>query len=288
MNLIKYISVLFIATLFNFQVAGQSSADSVMEDNMSSSNEQLLISAQDDIIQSKEESRLIDMASDAYRNQDFKKSIELYEEAINLGIKDNKISSQLYYNLGNSYFRDNQLGKAILNYERALLLNPGDGDIRHNLRFANNRIVDRIPTSGNLFLTNWFNSVRNLYNSNVWANIGIVLFILFLVSVAVYLFVRILWARKFAFYSGIVLLILVIVANVFSFSQKKERLTGNSAIVMVGAATVNASPDNNSNQLFELHEGTKVKVRSSDGNWREIEIVNGSVGWTSEDNLEII
>ena len=73
MNLIKYISVLFIATLFNFQVAGQSSADSVMEDNMSSSNEQLLISAQDDIIQSKEESRLIDMASDAYRNQDFKK-----------------------------------------------------------------------------------------------------------------------------------------------------------------------------------------------------------------------
>lgn len=288
MNLIKYISVLFIATLFNFQVAGQSSADSVMEDNMSSSNEQLLISAQDDIIQSKEESRLIDMASDAYRNQDFKKSIELYEEAVNLGIKDNKISSQLYYNLGNSYFRDNQLGKAILNYERALLLNPGDGDIRHNLRFANNRIVDRIPTSGNLFLTNWFNSVRNLYNSNVWANIGIVLFILFLVSVAVYLFVRILWARKFAFYSGIVLLILVIVANVFSFSQKKERLTGNSAIVMVGAATVNASPDNNSNQLFELHEGTKVKVRSSDGNWREIEIVNGSVGWTSEDNLEII
>jgi SH3-like domain-containing protein len=106
--------------------------------------------------------------------------------------------------------------------------------------------------------------------------------------VAVYLFVRILWARKVAFYAGIVLFIFMIIANVFSFSQKKERLRGDSAIVMVGAAAVNASPDVNSNQLFELHEGTKVKVRSSDGNWREIEIANGSVGWTSEDNIEII
>jgi SH3-like domain-containing protein len=100
--------------------------------------------------------------------------------------------------------------------------------------------------------------------------------------------VRFLWARKTAFYSGIVLFLLVIAANIFAFSQKNERIERDSAIVMVGAATVNASPDMNSNELFQLHEGTKVKIRNSDRNWYEIEIANGSVGWISKENVEII
>ncbi len=175
-----------------------------------------------------------------------------------------------------------------MNYERALLLDPGDGDIRHNLRFARNRTVDRINTAGDLFITNWFHAVRNLYNSNAWANIGIMFFILFLITVGVFLFIRILWIRKSAFYTGIVLFVLMIMTNIFAFSQKSERIHRNYAIVMTGAARVNASPDENSNALFELHEGTKVKVRSSDANWYEIEIANGSVGWTSKQNVEII
>ncbi len=231
---------------------------------------------------------LADKASQAYRSQDFKKSIELYEQAVELGINNNRVSSELYYNLGNAYFRDNQLGKAILNYERALLLDPGDSDIRHNLRFANNRKVDRIIPAGDIFLSNWFKAVRNLYSSNTWAALAIISFIIFLISLSVYLFVRLLWARKTAFYSAIVLFILVIIFNIFSFSQKRERVRGDSAIVMVGAARVNASPDDNSNELFELHEGTKVKVRSSDRNWYEVEIENGSVGWTRNENIEII
>jgi SH3-like domain-containing protein len=85
-----------------------------------------------------------------------------------------------------------------------------------------------------------------------------------------------------------VLFFLVIVVNIFAFSQKRERIERDSAIVMVGAATVNASPDRNSNELFQLHEGTKVKIRNSDSNWYEIEIANGSVGWTSKENVEII
>jgi len=85
-----------------------------------------------------------------------------------------------------------------------------------------------------------------------------------------------------------VLFILMIATNIFAFSQKSDRIHRNNAIVMVGAARVNASPDENSNALFELHEGTKVKIRSSDTNWYEIEIANGSVGWTSKQNVEII
>jgi len=232
--------------------------------------------------------KLSEKASEAYRKQDFKESTRLYEELVAEGIEKERISAEIYYNLGNAYFRDNQLAKAILNYERALLLDPGDGDIRHNLRFARNRTEDRIDTAGNLIFATWFNAVRNMFSSNRWAVIGIVLFILFLFCLAVFLFVRFLWARKTAFYSGIVLFLLVIVTNIFAFSQKNERIERDSAIVMVGAAIVNASPDLNSNELFQLHEGTKVKIRNSDRNWYEIEIANGSVGWIADENVEII
>lgn len=230
----------------------------------------------------------IEQAAQAYRDQDYQRSIELYEEAVAQGLSNNMVSPQIYYNLGNAHFRDGNLGKAILNYERALLLDPGDGDIRHNLRFANNRKVDRIAPAGDLFLSNWFKSVRDLFSSNVWSTVGIVLFLMFLVAVGIYLFVRVLWARKASFYSGIVIFIFMIIVNIFAFSQKNERIRGDSAIVMSGAATVNASPDINSNLLFELHEGTKVRIRNSDNNWYEVEIENGSVGWTLKENVEII
>ncbi|MDR2815210.1 MAG: tetratricopeptide repeat protein [Proteiniphilum sp.] len=229
-----------------------------------------------------------EIAAQAYRNQDYKESIALYEELIAQGTAEDRVSAQLYYNLGNAYFRDNQLGKAILCYERALLLDPGDGDIRHNLRFAQNRTVDRIGTAGNLFFTNWFRGVRNVFSSNQWATTGVILFILFLACVGVYLFMRPLWARKSAFYAGVALFLLMITANIFAFSQKSERIRRDSAIVMAGAATVNASPDANSSQLFELHEGTKVKIRNSDGNWFEIRIADGSVGWIRQQEVEII
>ncbi|NLX65796.1 MAG: tetratricopeptide repeat protein [Bacteroidales bacterium] len=271
--------LIFILILWSSvgRVSGQEAADSVQQ----------TVKA-DGVVSSTPSETASDGASQAYRDQDYKKSIALYEKLIAQEMADDKVSAQLYYNLGNAYFRDNQTGKAILWYERALLLDPGDSDIRHNLRFAQNRTVDRIDTAANLFLTNWFRGVRNLFSSNQWAVMAIVLFILFLTCMAVYLFIRLLWARKTAFYTGIVLLLLMIGANSFAFSQKSERSRKDSAIVMVGAAPVNASPDTGSNQLFELHEGTKVKIRNKDGNWLEIQIADGSRGWIRQQEVEII
>jgi len=212
----------------------------------------------------------------------------LYEALVASGLEENRESAQLYYNLGNAYFRDHQLGKAILNYERAHLLAPGDSDIRHNLRYANNYTEDRITPASNLFLTNWFNGVRDLYSSNTWARLAVIFFVLFIVCVALFLFVRMMAVRKAAFYTGFGVVTLRRYCKRVAFSQKRERVRREYAIVMVGAARANASPDDNSNLLFELHEGTKVKIRSSDRNWYEIEIANGSVGWTPKQNVEVI
>lgn len=231
---------------------------------------------------------VLDEASQAYRSEDYKKSIELYEQAVSQSLAENRESADVYYNLGNAYFRDGQLARAILNYERALLLAPADGDIRHNLRFARTRTEDRIETAGNLFLTNWITAAQNLFSSNAWGRIAIVLFILFLVCVGVFLFVRVMWAKQAAFYTGLLFFVLVVVANVFAFRQKQTLIHRDSAIVMRGGISVNASPDSNSSELFRLHEGTKVRIRNTDGNWYEIEIANGSVGWTVKENVEVI
>jgi len=227
-------------------------------------------------------------AEEAFRAGDFARSIKLYEEVIAQALAENRESAQLHYNLGNAYFRNNELGRAILNFERALLLDPGNSDIRHNLRFARNHTIDHIEPSATAFLTNWISGIRNLLSSNGWAITAIVLFLLFLGCIAVFLFVRYVWARKTAFYSGIVIFLFLIMANAFAFRQKNERVNRNFAIVMPSGISVNASPDANSNQLFQLHEGTKVRIRNSDGNWYEIEIANGSVGWTLRSNVERI
>ena len=231
---------------------------------------------------------ILDKASEAYRKGDYKKSIELYEKVIAEHLAKGEESPELYYNLGNAYFRDNQIGKAILNYNRALLLSPGDSDIRHNLRFANTRIEDKIVPSNRFFLTDWFNSIQNLFNSNTWGIIAIGLFFLFLGCMGIFLFVRILWMRKSAFYTGIVIFVLMIAANVFAFNQKNVRIHRNSAVIMAPAVSIRTSPDPNSKELFQLHEGTTVRIRKTDGDWYEIEIANGSVGWIPKDYIEII
>jgi tetratricopeptide (TPR) repeat protein len=230
----------------------------------------------------------IDAAAEAYRLGNFKKSIELYESVVAQYRSQGKESPEIYYNLGNAYFRDGQMAKSILNYERALLLNPGDDDIRHNLQFARTRIEDKIDTSNSLFLTNWYNAVQNIFNSNQWGRIAISAFIIFLLCIAGFLFSRILWLKKTSFYSGIVVFMIMIAANVFAFNQKNARVHRKSGIVMSAAASIKTSPDINSKELFQLHTGSKVKIKGSDGNWYEIQISNGSVGWVPKEFIEII
>ena len=230
----------------------------------------------------------LEAATEAYRSEDYPKSIQLYEQIVAQGVYEGRESGEIYYNLGNAYFRNGEVAKAILNYERALLLNPGDSDTRHNLQFARTRIEDKIDVSDKFFLTQWVNSFKNMYNSNTWASIGIGFFIAFLLAITAYFFVKKIWVRKTGFYAAIVLFVFMLIANGFAFNQKNNRLNRNTGIVMAASASIMTSPDANSQELFRLHEGTKVKINKTDGNWIEIEIANGSVGWTSKENVETI
>ncbi len=227
-------------------------------------------------------------ADAAYREKNYVESIKLYEAQVVRNRSINQESAQLYYNLGNAYFRDNQIAKAIVNYERALLINPGDSDIRHNLRFAKTRIEDKIDSADSFFINKWVRSLQNLYSANTWAIIGVVLFTLFIVAIGVYMISLQLSMRKISFYVGIVLFFAVVITNVFAFQQKRKITNRSTAIVMSASVSIYTSPDAHSQELFRLHEGAKVTIKREEGRWIEIVIANGSVGWLQKMNVEVI
>ena len=268
--------IFFILIVLGFQY-GIIQAQQTSPDTISVSN-----------IKESEVSVVESRAEAEYREGNFVESIKLYESQIAQQKQMKQESPELYYNLGNSYFRDNQIAKAIVNYERALLLDPGDSDARHNLRFARTKIEDKIDSADNFFVNQWIRSLQNLYSANTWAIIGIILFMLLIVAIGAYMISTQIQVRKLSFYIGIILLSFVIISNVFAFKQKNKVVNRSTGIVMSASASIYTSPDAHSQELFRLHEGSKFRIKREEGNWVEIVIANGSVGWLQKKNIEKI
>ncbi|MDR1161225.1 MAG: tetratricopeptide repeat protein [Tannerellaceae bacterium] len=227
---------------------------------------------------------LIKEAETAYTQEDYNKAIELYEETL----KNNGASAGIYYNLGNAYYKANQIAPSILNYERALLLDPGDADIRFNLQMAREKTVDKIEPIGEFFLVKWIDSLQNRGSADSWAMLGIVSFLALIFCLLLFFFSRWIRMKKVGFYLGMVCLVVVIGANVFAKKQQDEIVHHTHAIVFSPTVTAKSSPDASGTDLFLLHEGTKVFIKSSLGNWREIELEDGNVGWLPGKDIEII
>ncbi len=227
-------------------------------------------------------------AQKAYQEGDFRDAIALLEGEIKVQKEQSKVSADLYYNLGNAYFRVNEIPLALLNYERAQLYNPGDRDIKHNIEYARTKVEDKILTADNFFLKMWFIGARDLLPSDDWAKLSILLFVLFIGSLFLYFFSAKLSLKKTGFYAGTILFVFLLFTNIFAYTQKQSVENRNTAIVMAGSAPVVSSPNTTSKELFILHAGTKVTITKEDGSWYEVEIDNGSVGWIQKDRLEII
>jgi len=220
----------------------------------------------------------------AYSQEDYTRAIELYEEILS----QYGTSGEILYNLGNAYYKAGKIAPAILNYERALLISPGEKDIRFNLEIAKLRKVDRIEPLGEFFLTQWFRIVQNLFSVDIWASIGIVCFILFIACLTLYFFSKWMRLKKTGFYAGIILLFVVVCSNVFAWNQKKALITRKGAIIFAPTVTIKSSPDASGTDLVVLHEGTKAFIKSTLGEWYEIELEDGNVGWIRQKDLEKI
>lgn len=196
---------------------------------------------------------------------------------------------ELYYNLGNAYFKDGDIPAAILNYERALKLDPSYSDARFNLEFANSMVQDKIDRVPDFFLTVWLSSVASLMSSDAWTVAALVLMALMLAMTVLCLAGTSIRARKAGFASAIVALVLSLSCFGFGVRQRSAYFKTDEAIVMNPVCTVKSAPSSDSaKDLFVLHEGTKVKVMDSVGEWRNIELSDGRQGWMRSSDIELI
>ena len=223
-------------------------------------------------------------AEEAYAKEDYTQAIELYESVL----KSYGESAMVYYNLGNAYYKAGKVAPAILNYERALLLNPGDSDTRFNLQVARPKTVDKIEPIGEFFLTRWIGTVEDVYSADGWAKWGVASFVLFIGCLVLFFFSKWIRLKKIGFFAGICFLLISLVANLFADSQQDKLLHRADAIVFASTVTVKSSPDASGTDLFILHEGTKVTIKSTLGEWSEIQLEDGNVGWMPSKEIQQI
>ena len=234
-------------------------------------------------IQANEKFELI-KAEEAYAASDYDKALEIYKSVLDKGYE----SADLYYNVANCFYRKGELAPSILNYERALRIDPSHEDAKHNLSLAESKTVDNIDTLGRVFLVDWWNSFSNLTSADSWAFISIVLFIITLVSLSVYIFVRKIWVRKLGFSVAVIALFFTIISFCSAYTRYNVETSKNQAIVFSQTVTIKSSPDNSGNNLFILHEGTKVNIKSRLGEWVEIITSDGNSGWLPANAIEVI
>lgn len=198
-------------------------------------------------------------------------------------------SAKLYYNLGNAWFKQGNYPKAILNYERALRLDPSYSDARYNLEFTSNFVQDKIEPVPEFILKSVARKVCYVMGSNAWAVIFLVLLAAALVMGLLFLLGSSVGKRRAGFYCGIVLLLLSAGALSFSIWQKSDSVKTDTAIVMSPVSSVKSSPSSGSSKdLFVIHEGTKVTILDEVGTWRNISLADGRQGWIPASDIEII
>jgi tetratricopeptide (TPR) repeat protein len=197
-------------------------------------------------------------------------------------------SAELYYNIGNAYYKLKQYPKAILNYERALLINPGNEDIKYNLAKAKMYNIDRIDEIPEFIIKHWSIRIITLFTSNTWALISICTFAVSLTSLLLFFLSGRILLSKTSFYSGLFLILLSLGSCYFSYKAKSLIFRRSGAIVSTPTVTIKSTPSESGVNLFILHEGTKVFVIGHLDTWNEIRLSDGKQGWMHASDLEAI
>jgi tetratricopeptide (TPR) repeat protein len=197
-------------------------------------------------------------------------------------------SFELFYNKGNVYYKLERLPEAILYYEKAKRLHPKNEDVEHNLSLCYSLIKDKHQEIPEVFFERWWNNVSDSLSADGWAKLSLVTFILMLVFAGIYLIADKYSLRKFSFWFAIALLVVNLHTFGFAYQEYKQYNNHNFGIIFSPSVTIKSSPDQNSTDIFVLHEGTKVKIMEELPEWKKIKIPDGTTGWIRKDKLEII
>jgi tetratricopeptide (TPR) repeat protein len=225
-----------------------------------------------------------DQANRLYRSGEYQNAAKAYEDLLSKGFR----SSALYYNLGNAYYKQDQVAKAIINYERALKLDPRDEDIQFNLRLANLNTVDKIEPLPKLFYEQWWESFLSTFSSDVWSKLGITALWLAALFAAIYIFTGSVGLKKIGFFSAMLVMFTGFFFLFAGRAQHRRVYSRQSAVITETSAYVKSSPEEQSTSLFMLHSGTKIDIVDELQGWKKIRIANGNIGWVRNSELEVI
>lgn len=232
-------------------------------------------------------------ADSAYNQQDYNTAVRLYHQAMN----NEGVSPQLYYNLGNTYYRLGKLGRSVLYYRRALNLDPSFSEARDNLAFVNTQILDK-PEDDSSFLGNLHRSILEKLSPNAWAWTAFALFAITLILAALYVFSSSIALRKIGFFGGFVFLVIFIYALVIAHQSSSGAFNTSYAVIITPTSNLSTSPggQNENSKIIPLHEGTVVEItdsivlpgETSSPLWYNVKINNSTSAWARSADLERI
>lgn len=228
--------------------------------------------------------KLFQEANELYQSNEFTSAIEKYEKIEADGYR----SPELYYNLGNAYYKINSPGKSILNYERALLIANAESrnDIKYNLELARKNLPDEIEILPPFFLKKWKNNLRSLASAKSWSIAGLVLFWLGIGGFLVWLTGKTREQKKIGFVAGFGILILSFLPFYLAIDSVNFEKNNNLAVIMANEVDLRSAPDEVSNLILTLHEGTSVELLDQIGEWYKVKLLNGEKGWLPVKVLE--
>ncbi|MCE3260765.1 MAG: hypothetical protein K0S12_2406 [Bacteroidetes bacterium] len=227
---------------------------------------------------------LLQKAEKAYDSKKYKEAITHYEKLLDEGFK----SYELYFNLGNAYYRDKQLGKAIYNYELARKLNPNDEDTRINLGIAAAKTIDKIDSKENFFISAVKSNLLSSFSTGGWAWINILSVVALCVFIFLFISTRNMLVKRLSFVLLLVLFIGSVSTYFLGYSALKSKYDNKFAIVTIKETRIMNEPTSTATSKFTLHEGTKIRIVENNGDWVLIKLDNGNEGWVKLTDVGII
>lgn len=218
----------------------------------------------------------------AYQQADYEGAIALYESVLASG----QHSTGVYFNLGNACYKAGHLGKAVLHYERALLLDPYNKEVTENLNFVQQQIEPTVEAIPPFFLQAWWDSLRSVFSSTLWAAIGLLLLWLGAAGASLWLIGKTRERRKMGFKLGLTGFLLCMLPLLLAFSRKKAETDSSFAIILTDNSILRVAPSEESEERMTLKEGWKVECVDELANWFKVKLANGETGWTKMTNLE--
>ncbi|MCK0188633.1 tetratricopeptide repeat protein [Arenibacter sp. F20364] len=228
--------------------------------------------------------QLFEEATALYNEGEYAKAADNYLKILENG----EHSSELYFNLGNTYYKLNNIAPSIYYYEKALLLKPNDQDIRDNLSYAQNMTLDAIEPLPQTTISRLYNKLTSYLSFDQWAYVAVGFMMLFVCCYIAFYYFRFSTQKRIAFISSLVFLLFTVLAVLLAYLEFSEFESDQPAIVFSEEVVIKSEPNNRSQSVFTLHAGAKVNVLEQLNDWKKIRILDGTTGWIPSEDIKIL